>query len=1243
MPMCLGSVLIPTPTAGTRGHPAVADRLVVVAGDIRAVSPTPPPTMQRALGTGGTACRRRPRWAAALLVATAAATATSVALWGATPAAATRRPLPTPPPAIPTRTVYLSADTHRFSATRNSTDVNQCSGAAYTDGEALFIRSAPGLVGDTYTKGLWTRHAAAGWASPVTPPPHMGAVGAALYVAAGERLAVVVRNTLPFAVSWEVGQLVPSAGNPASVAPGEEATWTFDVPAEAAPVAGHGTPLTDVVPSRVLVYRSGVDASHLDAGLYGPLVVTAAGVPLDADGVPADTDHIFTFLHVMNEAVSPFAAASKDAVVDEWARATAAGVPAVTDEDEIAEAALMHGINGFVYCAMPPPELDVASRRRVLWHAAAVGNEVDVHTLHLHGIVGVSGEGRGFVDMVRLLPMTGETMAMVVDKAGIWLGHCHINDHLMAGMTMLFAVKDSGSGAATPVPTPPRGRVRHYFVAAVEEEWDYAPAGANTCSAKTTPFTPDEAVFTAASTDAAAPRVGSMYTKSRYVEYTDATFTTVVERPPEWAHLGLVGPLLRAAVGDTLRVTFRNAASHPATMHPHGVRYSKSSEGAPYADGTSGADKADDGVPPGGTHVYIWEVPARAGPAAGEGGKVWMYHSHFNEIADTYGGLFGLLLIVGTERGAGYDPDTTLPSGGEREIVLFFGVMDENESVHGATNAARAVRASAGNETAEEVATAVEELLGDNDFRESNLMHGINGYVYCNAPLLTLTRGDPVKLYLFSLGTEVDLHTPLFASTALAIEQPAGSTTSAPRLLPGMFLAASATPRVAGRSLVQCGVADHIHAGMTAAVQVTPGGEACDDDDVDKDGDCGDDFGTGAAVVRIHLAAEVVEWDYVAAAGRPGSDTDRCSGAPFGAAEQVFTDATDLSPGGRYLKAVYREYTSRNLSTRVVHPLTPSAGLAGPTVHLQVGEMLVLTLTNRLPWAANWDAAALTPVSAVVTGAAAAAATDRTGTALGRGDSVFPGETVTYTWAVPPEAAPSPADLSTVGHAYVSSVDPIPHAAAGLYGIVAVGHRGALPPPSVKPGGNRVPVGTADAVALALNIQRENESPLVARNVAAYALNGSAAEAALAAGDLDDDEEWAERQTLHAIGGHLYCHGPPVVMTAGAAPTRVYVFGFGSEASMHTPVWAGRLTTSSGGRTSSQIFPYVVHAVDVYALGAGPGRLSCAVTDHLVGGMTARLLVREGNGGRAARGVDRRALVHLGRRRHNQRRRQRQA
>ena len=53
--------------------------------------------------------------------------------------------------------------------------------------------------------------------------------------------------------------------------------------------------------------------------------------------------------------------------------------------------------------------------------------------------------------------------------------------------------------------------------------------------------------------------------------------------------------LIRAQVGDTIRVVFRNSARFPASLHPHGVSYKKDSEGAHYNDGTSATDKADEG------------------------------------------------------------------------------------------------------------------------------------------------------------------------------------------------------------------------------------------------------------------------------------------------------------------------------------------------------------------------------------------------------------------------------------------------------------------------------------------------------------------------------------------------------------------------------------------------------------------------------------------------------------------------
>ncbi len=61
------------------------------------------------------------------------------------------------------------------------------------------------------------------------------------------------------------------------------------------------------------------------------------------------------------------------------------------------------------------------------------------------------------------------------------------------------------------------------------------------------------------------------------------------ERTAEEAYLGNLGPLMRAAVGDTIFVHLLNRLPHPVSLHPHGVFYNKSSEGALYADNTSGA------------------------------------------------------------------------------------------------------------------------------------------------------------------------------------------------------------------------------------------------------------------------------------------------------------------------------------------------------------------------------------------------------------------------------------------------------------------------------------------------------------------------------------------------------------------------------------------------------------------------------------------------------------------------------
>jgi FtsP/CotA-like multicopper oxidase with cupredoxin domain len=339
---------------------------------------------------------------------------------------------------------------------------------------------------------------------------------------------------------------------------------------------------------------------------------------------------------------------------------------------------------------------------------------------------------------------------------------------------------------------------RTYYIAADEVAWDYAPSGINQITGE--PFGDTENVFVQQGPE----RIGNVYIKALYQEYTDATFATLKPRPPEWEHLGTLGPLIRAEVGDRVQVVFRNNTRFPATFHVHGLFYLKDSEGAPYDDGTSGADKADDAVPPGGTHTYNYEVPERAGPGPNDPSSIlWLYHSHVDETADSNAGLIGPIIV--SRRGKA-KPDGT-PRDVDREFVTMFTVFDENVSPYLEAN----IEAYAGSpETVDPE---------DEEFEESNLMHSINGYVYGNLPMLTMRKGERVRWYLIGMGTEVDLHTPHWhGNTVLE----SGIRNDVVELLPASLKVADMVPDNPGTWLYHCHVNDHIDAGMLARFMVTP-------------------------------------------------------------------------------------------------------------------------------------------------------------------------------------------------------------------------------------------------------------------------------------------------------------------------------------------------------------------------------------------------------------------------------------
>ncbi|MBV9164036.1 MAG: multicopper oxidase domain-containing protein [Pseudonocardiales bacterium] len=338
-------------------------------------------------------------------------------------------------------------------------------------------------------------------------------------------------------------------------------------------------------------------------------------------------------------------------------------------------------------------------------------------------------------------------------------------------------------------------QTRAYFIAADEVAWNYAPSGTNVITGA--PFNATANKYVQAGPD----RIGSTYTKCLYHGYTDATFTHQLPRSVNDQYLGILGPVIRAQVGDTITVTFRNNCSFPASIHPHGVFYNKKDEGTPYNDGRTGSDKAGDAVAPHQQYVYTWQVPERAGPGPMDGSSVmWMYHSHTDEVPDVYSGLMGPMEI--TVRGRAR-PDGS-PNDVDREIFALFMVMDENTSHY---------------LEAERTKLARPPAVTDAEFQESNKMHSINGYVYGNGPMMTMHQGERVRWYVMSMGSEVDLHTPHWhGNTVIA----GGMRMDTVNLLPASMVVADMVPDDPGIWLFHCHVADHITAGMQARYQVLP-------------------------------------------------------------------------------------------------------------------------------------------------------------------------------------------------------------------------------------------------------------------------------------------------------------------------------------------------------------------------------------------------------------------------------------
>lgn len=303
---------------------------------------------------------------------------------------------------------------------------------------------------------------------------------------------------------------------------------------------------------------------------------------------------------------------------------------------------------------------------------------------------------------------------------------------------------------------------RHYYIAAEDVIWDYAPSGRDLMDGR------------------AVPQPWGSHTqwhKTRYIEYTDDTFT-VRKAQPEW--LGILGPVIRGEVGDEIVVDFLNRSAAPHSIHPHGLRYDKANEGSFYLPWGAGARVLHNH-----RFTYHWFADAGSGPAPGQlNSVVWWYHGHVDEPRETNAGLLGPIVI--TAKGHAR-PDGS-PKDVDREFVTAFMIFDE--------------------------------LAGKNEGQ----FHAINGLVFGNLLGLTMKQGERVRWYVMSMGNEKDVHSPHWHGKTLSDGR---RSLDVVELLPAGTTTVDMVADNPGTWLYHCHVEDHMEAGMMAWFTIYPTRSEC--------------------------------------------------------------------------------------------------------------------------------------------------------------------------------------------------------------------------------------------------------------------------------------------------------------------------------------------------------------------------------------------------------------------------------
>ncbi|XP_039183277.1 coagulation factor V isoform X1 [Crotalus tigris] len=477
-----------------------------------------------------------------------------------------------------------------------------------------------------------------------------------------------------------------------AVPPGQSFKYVWNITAEIGPKEADPPCLTYAYYSHVNMVRD------FNSGLIGALLICKEG-SLNANG----TQKLFNREYVL-----------MFAVFDE-------------SKNWYKKSSLQYTINGYANGTLP--DVQACAYDHISWHLIGMSSGPEIFSVHFNGQTLEQNHYK--VSTINLVGGASVTANMSVSRTGKWLISSLVAKHQQAGMHGYLNIKDCGN----PDTLTRRLSFREqrmiknwdYFIAAEEITWDYAPEIPSSIDRR----------YKAQYLDNFSNFIGKKYKKAVFRQYKDSSFSkpTYTTWPKE---RGILGPVIRAEVRDTINIVFKNLATRPYSIYVHGVSVSKDSEGAIYPSDSKENRTQGKAVQPGEVYTYKWTVLDTDEPTAKDSQCITkLYHSAVDMTRDIASGLIGPLLVC--KRKALDSKGVQTKADVEQHAV--FSVFDENKSWYLEDNIKKYCSNS----------SAVKR--DDPKFYKSNVMYTLNGYASDRTDPLGFRQSETVEWHLISVGT----------------------------------------------------------------------------------------------------------------------------------------------------------------------------------------------------------------------------------------------------------------------------------------------------------------------------------------------------------------------------------------------------------------------------------------------------------------------------------------------------------